>query len=152
MAKTYKILGNIAGLGTITSYSTLYNTPSSTSAVISTITICNQTTSSVTYRIGIASSETSPSTSEFLAAFISEDFPRIEEPLSDNILTLAFKLIDEKEGERITNETKAFLMHYAACIVKASKEDYLSFIGLSDSISDEEESFLTNFKLLLQLD
>ncbi len=59
MAKTYKILGNIAGLGTITSYSTLYNTPSSTSAVISTITICNQTTSSV--------SETSPSTSEFLA-------------------------------------------------------------------------------------
>ena len=92
------------------------------------------------------------STSEFLAAFISEDFPRIEEPLSDNILTLAFKLIDEKEGERITNGTKAFLMHYAACIVKASKEDYLSFIGLSDSISDEEESFLTNFKLLLQLD
>ena len=67
MAKTYKILGNIAGLGTITSYSTLYNTPSSTSAVISTITICNQTTSSVTYRLGIASSETSPSTSEFLA-------------------------------------------------------------------------------------
>jgi hypothetical protein len=67
MAKTYKILGNVAGLGTITSYSTLYNTPSSTSAVISTITICNQTTSSVTYRIGIASSETSPTTSEFLA-------------------------------------------------------------------------------------
>ena len=67
MAKTYKVLGNIAGLGTITSYSTLYTTPSSTSTVISTITICNQTTSSVTYRIGIVSSETNPSTSEFLA-------------------------------------------------------------------------------------
>jgi CDP-diglyceride synthetase len=45
----------------------LYSTPSSTSAVVSTITICNQSGSSITYRIGLTSSETNPNISEFLA-------------------------------------------------------------------------------------
>lgn len=67
MAKEYKILGNVAGSGNLATYSTLYNTPSLTSAVISTITICNQTGAAITYRLGIASSATDPSSSEFLA-------------------------------------------------------------------------------------
>lgn len=67
MPFTYKTLGNVAGTGNVATYSTLYTTPSNTTAVVSTITICNQTGSTITYRLGLASSATDPSTSEFLA-------------------------------------------------------------------------------------
>lgn len=67
MPKTYKILGNVAGSGTISTYSTLYQVPALTSAIVSTITICNQTSTAMNYRIGLASSAVDPSVNEFLA-------------------------------------------------------------------------------------
>lgn len=58
MATTYKVLGQ--GLATSSNaYSTLYN-PSGVSAVVSTITVANQSISPATYSIAIAGSANSP--------------------------------------------------------------------------------------------
>ena len=62
MATTYKRLGAAAGNGTIATASTIYTVPSATSTVISTITICNTSSSSATYSIGIST------TTSFVAA------------------------------------------------------------------------------------
>ena len=51
MAIVYKVLGQSNPLATTAT--TLYTVPASTSAVVSTITICNQNTSADTYRIAI---------------------------------------------------------------------------------------------------
>lgn len=67
MAKEYKVLGSVAGSGNISTYSTLYSVPENKSSVISTITLCNETGSNITYRLGIADSATSPVTGSFLS-------------------------------------------------------------------------------------
>lgn len=65
MAVAYKILGQTAANAT---YATLYTTPASTSAVISTIVICNVSSVTKTFRIGIMSTAGTPtSPQEFLA-------------------------------------------------------------------------------------
>ena len=51
MATTYKVLAQ--SNPSATTATTLYTVPSSTSAVVSTITICNQAASSGTYRIAV---------------------------------------------------------------------------------------------------
>lgn len=51
MATTYKILGRKAS--SATTMEELYAVPSSTSAVVSTITVCNRASGSRTYRIAI---------------------------------------------------------------------------------------------------
>ena len=51
MAETYKRLGGIVAGGTIGTSQILYQVPASTSAVISTIVVCNQAASSATYRL-----------------------------------------------------------------------------------------------------
>ncbi len=51
MAATYKVLGQSAP--SATTATTLYTVPSSTSAVVSTITVCNRDTASGTFRIAI---------------------------------------------------------------------------------------------------
>ena len=52
MATAYKVLAqNNPAATTLT---TLYTVPSATSAVVSTITICNQTASAATYRIAVS--------------------------------------------------------------------------------------------------
>jgi len=51
MATTYKILGQLAAAAT--TLETLYTVPSSTSAVISTLNICNRTSSSKSVRVAI---------------------------------------------------------------------------------------------------
>jgi hypothetical protein len=51
MPTAYKVLGRRASAAT--TLEDLYTVPTSTSAVVSTITICNRTTSSRTYRIAI---------------------------------------------------------------------------------------------------
>ena len=51
MAVTYKVLGQSNPAATTAT--TLYTVPSSTSAVVSTITICNQGVSADSYRIAI---------------------------------------------------------------------------------------------------
>lgn len=53
MAETYKRLGGVLAGGTITTSQILYQVPASTSAVISTIVVCNQAATSATYRLGV---------------------------------------------------------------------------------------------------
>ncbi|CAB4178740.1 hypothetical protein UFOVP1033_8 [uncultured Caudovirales phage] len=51
MATVYKVLGQSNPAATTNT--TLYTVPASTSAVVSTITVCNQASSAATYRIAI---------------------------------------------------------------------------------------------------
>ena len=51
MATTYKVLGQ--SNPSATTATTLYTVPSATSAVVSTITICNQAGSAATFRIAV---------------------------------------------------------------------------------------------------
>lgn len=51
MASTYKVLGQVNP--SATTATTLYTVPSSTEAVVSTITVANQSASSTTYRIAV---------------------------------------------------------------------------------------------------
>lgn len=51
MANTYKILGQSAPAAT--TETTLYTVPISTQAVVSTMAVCNQTSSPATYRIAV---------------------------------------------------------------------------------------------------
>ena len=51
MATNYKVLGQSAP--SATTATTLYTVPSSTQAVLSTITVCNRGTSTQTYRISV---------------------------------------------------------------------------------------------------
>lgn len=51
MATTYKVLGQ--SNPSATTATTLYTVPSSTKAVVSTITVCNQSASSATFRIAV---------------------------------------------------------------------------------------------------
>ena len=53
MATTYKRLAAAQGNGTIATAATLYTVPAATSTVISTITICNTSSSSATYTLCI---------------------------------------------------------------------------------------------------
>ena len=51
MATTYKVLGQ--SNPSATTNTTLYTAPSSTSTVVSTIVVCNQSSSAATYRIAV---------------------------------------------------------------------------------------------------
>lgn len=53
MATTYKRLGAAASSGVIGTADTLYTVPSLTSTVISTITVCNRSSSSATFSISV---------------------------------------------------------------------------------------------------
>lgn len=88
--------------------------------------------------------------SEFISAFAEEDFPKIEEDVPENIIEIAMSIIESQEGKETANLTKQFLIDYALCIAKASKEDWLSFIGLKDSISDTEEQFIKRLEELFE--
>ena len=51
MPTTYKVLGQVAP--SATTLTTLYTVPASTQAVVSTISVCNQSASATTFRIAI---------------------------------------------------------------------------------------------------
>lgn len=65
MATTYKRSG-VQGTSSTGTYATLYNTGASTTAVISTIAICNAASSSATYRIGFDTTAGTPGNGEWL--------------------------------------------------------------------------------------
>ena len=65
MATAYKVLGQ--SNPSATTETTLYTVPSSTSAVVSTITICNQAGSSATYRIAIRKAGAALSNIQYIA-------------------------------------------------------------------------------------
>lgn len=57
---------SVQGTAAVGTYATLYTTPASTTAVISTIAVVNTASASATYRIGFASSETTPAAADWL--------------------------------------------------------------------------------------
>ena len=59
-------------------------------------------------------------------------------------------IIEKKEGKETANITRQFLVEYALYIGKASKEDWLAFIGLKDSISNTEEQFVEKLESLFE--
>lgn len=65
MATVYKD-AQVQANGAIGTYSTLYNTGASTTAVLSTIAVCNTASTAATYRIGLMGSAGSPSASEWI--------------------------------------------------------------------------------------
>jgi len=65
MATNYKY-SQVQGTSSIGTYATLYTTPASTEAVISSLVICNQSSSSITIRVGLDTTEGTPGQDEFL--------------------------------------------------------------------------------------
>jgi hypothetical protein len=65
MPTTYKVLGQSAP--SATTATTLYTVPSETSAVISTINVCNRTTTIDTFRIAIRPAGATLATSHYIA-------------------------------------------------------------------------------------
>lgn len=67
MATTYKILGQVAPAANVAGGSQLYAVPSNTSAVVSTIVICNRGTTSATYRIALREDNAALDNKQYLA-------------------------------------------------------------------------------------
>lgn len=65
MATVYKDV-QVQGTASTGTYATLYETSASTTAVISTILICNTASTSATYRIGLDTTAGTPGASEWL--------------------------------------------------------------------------------------
>lgn len=66
MAQVYKNT-RVEGTAGLTTYATLYGTTASTTAVISTISVCNRSADNKRFRIGIDDTEGTPSNAEFIA-------------------------------------------------------------------------------------
>ena len=66
MATAYKD-ATVVGTSSTGTYSTLYSTGASTTAIISNIMVANESSSAVTVRIGIAASAGTPASGSFLA-------------------------------------------------------------------------------------
>ena len=65
MATAYKF-AQVQGTASTGTFATLYTTPASTEAVVSSLVITNQTGSAVTIRVGMDATAGTPATSEFL--------------------------------------------------------------------------------------
>ncbi len=65
MATAYKY-AQVQGTASTGTYATLYTTPSATEAVISSVVITNQSSSSVTVRIGLDTTAGTPGSDEWL--------------------------------------------------------------------------------------
>ena len=67
MAEAYKRLGSVTANGTIGTAQTLYGAvPASTSAVVSSIVICNQAATSASYRLAYSAGTTFASTNDYI--------------------------------------------------------------------------------------
>lgn len=67
MPTTYKILGQVAPAANVAGGTQLYAVPASTSAVVSTLVICNRGTSAATYRIAIREDNATLANQQYLA-------------------------------------------------------------------------------------
>jgi hypothetical protein len=65
MASTYKRLGAIAP--SATSETDIYNTPAATSAVISSITVCNRDAAAATFRLSLSPEGSATVSADYLA-------------------------------------------------------------------------------------
>ena len=105
----------------------------------------------VDHRADILVSNPKFSKNEFVAAFVNEEFPEIDEAIPADILEIALSIIKAKESQETLLLTKEFLIEYATAIAKSSKEDWLAFVGIKDSISNKERLFLNKLQDLLNL-
>jgi hypothetical protein len=87
---------------------------------------------------------------DFVNQFFIEEFPAIEEKIGMSDASSIMTLIHDTEGATTYLLFKDCIISYAREIAKASKEDWLAFIGLTDNISDKEETFLYNLEVLLR--
>jgi len=69
MATTYKVLGQANPAAT--TLTTLYTVPASTSAVVSTVTITNQTSTAATYRVSVRVAGAADTPKQYVAYDIS---------------------------------------------------------------------------------
>lgn len=92
------------------------------------------------------------SNNDFTPAFACEKFPEIDDPIPDNIIDVVIPIIEEKEGVHIGYNIRKYLLELAIYIAKASKEDWLSFVGIKDNISDNEEVFIEKLRQRLHLE
>ena len=65
MAQSYKN-ARIQGTASTSTYSTLYTVPSGTTAVISTISIANSSTSDTQYRLAVVDTDVTPTATDWL--------------------------------------------------------------------------------------
>lgn len=65
MATAYKY-AQVQGTAAVGTFATLYTTPAATSAVISSLVICNQSSSAITVRVGLDTAAGTPGADEFL--------------------------------------------------------------------------------------
>lgn len=65
MPTAYK-LAQVQGTAGVTTYATLYSTGASTTAVLSSISICNTASTSATYRIGVMASAGTPAAGNWI--------------------------------------------------------------------------------------
>lgn len=69
MPTTYKVLGQ--SNPSATTATTLYTVPAATSAIVSTITICNQAATAATYRIAVRIAGASLAAAQYIAYDVS---------------------------------------------------------------------------------
>lgn len=69
MATTYKVLGQVNP--SATTATTLYPVPASTSAVVSSVTVCNQTATAGTYRIAVRIAADTLAAKQYIAYDVS---------------------------------------------------------------------------------
>lgn len=67
MATTYKVLGQVAPAANVAGGTQLYAVPSATSAVVSTIVVCNRGTTAATYRIAIREDNAALDNKQYIA-------------------------------------------------------------------------------------
>ena len=72
MPTSYKVLGQLQGTASTSTYATLYTVPENTETIISTISVCNTSTSDYKFRIAIGTT-TTPSSANWIVfdSFIS---------------------------------------------------------------------------------
>ena len=104
----------------------------------------------VDYRNSIIESNPLYFKNAFLKTFISEIFPEVEVEIPEDIFKIILPIIEEKEGNETIVILKEFLIEYATYIAKASKEDWLAFLTIKDSISDAEEAFIEKIRNLME--
>lgn len=91
------------------------------------------------------------SANEFVTAFCADEFPDLEEKINEDNVRAALTLIESREGPETVRLLKHFLLDYATAIAQSSREDWLSFVGLKDALSDEEELLLNKIRKLFML-
>ena len=70
MATTYKVLGQGIPAAGSTQY-TLYTVPAATQAIVSTISICNENATAITYRISVRVAAAADATKQYIAYDVS---------------------------------------------------------------------------------